>query len=173
MDLLNTDLEILFIFGGFLLIAIVMVLIAQWRIEQKNEEIRENVFRKKLIHFEEFEKNWIVHKQGNKGISGYKYNDTSGCYVIFIYNDYTNKENYRNYEEIYIGQSINICQRVHNHFNGKGNGDVYADIKYGKEVYVQFIPCAKYSMNDTEKELIKAFNATNSYNFTQGGSKYR
>ena len=42
-----------------------------------------------------------------------------------------------------------MCKRVHSHFNGKGNGDVYADIKYGK--YVQFYPCGKNELNKIEK----------------------
>lgn len=49
-------------------------------------------------------------------------------------------------------------------------GDVYADIKYGKSVYVQLIPCNKIELNTMEKELIRSFNAKQSYNKTGGGS---
>ena len=80
---------------------------------------------------------------------------------------------YMHYENIYIGQSQNICQRVHNHLNGKGKGDVYADIKYGMEAYVRLIPCKEKKMNEKEKELIEAFHATESYNKTKGGAKGR
>jgi len=90
-----------------------------------------------------------------------------------IFDDFVNDNNFMDYENIYVGQSVNVCKRVHTHFNGKGNGDVYADIKYGKKVYVRIVPCGKERLNIVEKELIRAFNATNSYNNTQGGGKKR
>ena len=54
-----------------------------------------------------------------------------------------------------------------------GNGDIYADIKYGKWVYVRFVRCEEHEMNDKEIELVATFNATKSYNKTQGGAMYR
>lgn len=63
-------------------------------------------------------------------------------------NDYTN------YDDVYIGQSVNVCKRVHNHFNGKGNGDAYANVRNGKYAYVQFQRCQKSKMNALEKRLI-------------------
>ena len=77
------------------------------------------------------------------------------------------------YENIYIGQSVKVCQRVHNHFNGKGNGDVYADRKMGKHLCVPFETCSKEGMNALEKRLISVFGATRSYNKTRGGSAQR
>lgn len=34
-----------------------------------------------------------------------------------------------------------MYKRVYNHLTGHGSGDVYADVKYGKYVYVKFIAC--------------------------------
>jgi hypothetical protein len=50
---------------------------------------------------------------------------------------------------------------------------VYADIKYGKQVYVKFIPCPPEEMNELEEKLIKDYDATESYNRTKGGGYNR
>ena len=63
--------------------------------------------------------------------------------------------------------------RVRNHLTGHGNGDVYADVRNGKPVFVKIVPCPAQQMNALEKKLIKAFNATSSYNNTAGGSRRR
>lgn len=136
----------------------------------KNARLRRRIRSGKFIHYTRFEENWITEdKDGNP--AGYKYNDFSGCYVIMIFDKPVHFGRFGNYENIYIGQSVNVCQRVHNHFCGKGKGDVYADIKYGKEAYVRIIPCRISRLNKTEKRLIEAFNATKSYNRTRGGAK--
>ncbi|MBQ8806224.1 MAG: GIY-YIG nuclease family protein [Bacteroidaceae bacterium] len=104
----------------------------------------------------------------------YRQHDQAGCYVILIYKRRpfikTVKKNKR-YQAVYIGQSINIHKRVYNHLTGHGNGDVYADVKYGKHVFVKFIPCDSEQLNKYEKELIRLFKATDSYNRTKGGAK--
>lgn len=100
--------------------------------------------------------------------------DRPGCYVISIYDKKPSDKDVRqckNYDEIYIGQSINVYRRVRNHLTGHGNGDVYADLKYGKFVYVRFVFCSKAHLNRIEKDLISRFNATKSYNRTGGGAK--
>lgn len=77
------------------------------------------------------------------------------------------------YENVYVGQSLHVCSRVRNHLTGHGNGDVYADVRNGKPVFVKIVPCPAQQMNALEKKLIKAFNATSSYNNTAGGSRRR
>ncbi len=135
----------------------------------KKSRIRRKIRKSRLIYYQDFEANWR-----NEDGSGYKYNDRPGCYVITLYNHrITAKLHYRNYENIYIGQSQNVCQRIHNHLNGKGKGDVYADIKYGLEAYIRIIPCREKKMNDMEKQLIDEFHATDSYNKTRGGARNR
>ena len=112
---------------------------------------------------------WITEMDGRKCIAGYKAHEFSGCYVILIFEEPVTDGCYLGYDDIYIGQSVNITKRVHQHFSGKGNGDVYADIKYGKSVYVLLIPCEREEMNDLEKALISEFESTDSYNATAGG----
>lgn len=138
-----------------------------------NQELQTRILSGDFIPYEEFEQNWISIRRGNRGVAGYKYFESPGCYVITMYSYPVQNGNYTNYENIYIGQSTNVCQRVHNHFHGKGNGDVYADIKYGKYAYVQILPCRAEEMNALEIQLIQAFDATKSYNRTKGGGTYR
>lgn len=139
------------------------------------ERIKKDIYSGAFIHYKEFEKRWLTAtgtgKHDNR--NGFKYQDGPGCYIITIYNKPVTNGNWKKYENVYIGQSIHVCARVHAHFNGKGNGDIYADIKYGKWVYVRFVRCEEHEMNDKEIELIAAFNATKSYNKTQGGAMYR
>lgn len=137
----------------------------------KDRKIKNSILDREFMSVNFFEQNWIASKYGNKGLSGFKYNDQPGCYVILVFNHAIIDSDYSKYENVYIGQSVNMCQRVHNHFNGKGNGDIYADIKYGKYVYVQLNPCFREGLNNLEKKLIRVFNATRSYNKTRGGSK--
>ena len=141
----------------------------------RREKIKKEIYNGSFIYYKDFENRWIsATGQGKYGYrDGFKYQDGSGCYIITIYSKPVKDENWKSYENVYVGQSMHICQRVHNHFNGKGNGDVYADIKYGKWVYVSLVRCEVYEMNDKEIELISVFNATKSYNKTRGGSVIR
>lgn len=100
---------------------------------------------------------------------GYKMLDQPGCYVIVTSPSPDGKA----YENVYVGQSLYVCSRVRNHLTGHGNGDVYADVRNGKPVFVKIVPCPAQQMNALEKKLIKAFNATSSYNNTAGGSRRR
>ncbi|MGN0687013.1 MAG: hypothetical protein ACI4KA_02775 [Oscillospiraceae bacterium] len=135
-----------------------------------NARLRRRIRSGKFIHYTEFEENWRISDESGSR-TGYKYNDFPGCYIIMIFEKKVHFRRFRGYDNIYIGQSVNVCQRVHNHFCGKGKGDVYADIKYGMQAYVRIIPCKVKKLNKTEKRLIEAFNATDSYNKTKGGAK--
>lgn len=126
-----------------------------------------SLFEHGFISCEDYMDGWIVDKKTKQG---YFYNHSAGVYVILIYNKRTLKKTLRNYENVYVGQSIWVENRVHNHFIGKGNGDVYADVKYGKKVFVKIIYCEREKMNAIEKRLIDKYDATSSYNGTSGGS---
>lgn len=90
------------------------------------------------------------------------YNDFQGVYILLN----KNKKIY------YVGQSINILKRVNNHFSGKGNGDVYADFKYGDTFTITTIPLENSgfkNLNDLEKQAITVFKAyKKGYNKTRG-----
>lgn len=160
--------EIIFIAAGIILAAVVFAF-ATCRFLGKNARIRRTVAGKRFTDSKSFEKGWITER----GEDGYKYRDFTGCYIILVFDKPVLNGNYSRFENIYIGQSLNVCRRVHNHFNGKGNGDVYADIRGGKHVYVQLLKCRKKDMNELERRLIKAFGATRSYNSTRGGGRKR
>lgn len=94
--------------------------------------------------------------------------DGSGCYVILTDPWYENGR-LQGWAGVYVGQSVHMLRRVRNHLTGHGNGDVYADVREGRDVQVMLNPCPAERMNDLEKTLIRAYHATDSYNRTRGG----
>ena len=154
---------------------LLMVIAALWEIIKINQQIahqkalRESVMGSQMISAKTFLSNWKTTRSGNKVTGGYKTFDQPGCYVIVT----APSPDWRTYENVYVGQSLHVCSRVRNHLTGHGNGNVYADVRNGKPVYVKIMPCDQRQMNAMEKNLIRAFNATTSYNRTAGGSKRR
>lgn len=98
-------------------------------------------------------------------------NDFPGCYVIMVYKGKPTDRT--KYENIYIGQSIHVYQRVRQHLKGNGNWNVYQSWKNGREVYITFIYCDGKKLNVLEKRLIRIFHATDSFNVQKGGAKRR
>lgn len=155
------------------LLLIVGIPLAIWqrrRLARRQAERRRQVMESDPISAQEFLANWRVGKRGS-GL-GYAAIDCPGCYVILT-NPVIQVNGDTEYEAVYVGQSVRVCSRVRQHFTGHGNGDVYADVRAGKDVQLRIIPCDEQEMNDTECELIDTFNATNSYNRTRGGSRRR
>ena len=72
----------------------------------------------------------------------------------------------------YVGQGKQVLDRVNSHFTGKGNGDVYADYKYGDSFTIKMISLENSgfpSLNDLERNTIKTYNAyATGYNKTRG-----
>ena len=72
----------------------------------------------------------------------------------------------------YVGQGTQVFNRVNSHLTGKGNGDVYADYKYGDEFSIRIIPfqgSGYDSINALEKDTISTYNAfAKGYNKTRG-----
>lgn len=78
--------------------------------------------------------------------------DFMGCYIIHNLRD----------GKYYIGQATHVPQRVNAHFTGKGNGDVYADYRYGHPFEIQLIDITTTTyrrLDDMERELIDAYDA--------------
>lgn len=90
--------------------------------------------------------------------------DTFGAYII--YNE--SKKIY------YVGQSIRMLFRINQHFAGYGNGDIYADYKYGDQFKIKIIKLAESEYSDLDKlerDLIKKYNAYSlGYNRTKGNN---
>lgn len=72
----------------------------------------------------------------------------------------------------YVGQSINVMDRVNSHFTGSGNGDVYADYKYGTPFDVTIVPLegsGYNTLNSLEKAYINHYDASRKgYNRNSG-----
>lgn len=72
----------------------------------------------------------------------------------------------------YIGQGKNVLDRVNSHFAGRGNGDVYADYKYGDKWTIQMLALDNsdfYTLNDLERHAIEFYNSYHKgYNKTRG-----
>ena len=77
------------------------------------------------------------------------------------------------YEAIYIGQSLHLASRVKQHSQGNGNKKVYYDYQNRKQIYIHLERCMPSYMNRMEKDLIRSFKATRSYNIQKGGGKHR
>lgn len=88
--------------------------------------------------------------------------DFTGVYVIHN----TTRDLY------YVGQSVRVVGRVTQHLTGHGNGDVYADLKYGDafEISVVSLTQSGYeSLDALERDAIDAFDAYGrGYNRTRG-----
>lgn len=88
--------------------------------------------------------------------------DFMGCYVL------------RNLANgmCYVGQAKHVPQRVNAHFTGKGNGDVYADYRYGNPFEIRMVDVMATSyrrLDDLERDLIAAYDACGrGYNRTHG-----
>lgn len=85
-----------------------------------------------------------------------------GVYIIF--NATKNK--------YYVGQGKKVLDRVNMHFTGKGNGDIYADYKYGDEFTIKIIGLKRSgyrSLNALERDTIATYDAyAKGYNKTKG-----
>ncbi len=72
----------------------------------------------------------------------------------------------------YVGQATRLFFRVNQHFTGHGNGDVYADYKYGDDFSIKLIPLVDSGYKDLdllEKNLIEHYKANKKgYNKTSG-----
>lgn len=103
----------------------------------RQKALRESVMGSQMIPASTFLSNWKTTRSGNKVTGGYKTLDQPGCYVIIT----APSPDWKSYENVYVGQSLHVCSRVRNHLTGHGNGDVYADVRNGKPVYVKIMPC--------------------------------
>ena len=163
---------------AFVLIIVIASIFAVFKIEDayQNRKARKRVFEGPFISRSDFEKNWICNEKDANGKTvkkGYKYTSSNGCYVIFVYHQPAEKCGYRNYDDVYVGQSLDINHRVHAHFRCMGNDSVASAIQRGKFLYVRLLPCIARDMNKCEKRYIKALNAIYSYNRTRGGGQRR
>jgi excinuclease UvrABC nuclease subunit len=73
----------------------------------------------------------------------------------------------------YVGQAKNLNRRCKKHLTGYGNGDVYADKKYGDkfESAIVLLGDTDMSLNELERLYIKKYHASiDGYNRTEGNN---
>lgn len=103
-------------------------------------------------------------KKRNGGLVVNEFNDP-GIYILYN----LNKELY------YVGQGKKVLNRINAHFSGSGNGDVYADYKYGDSFGIRIVDLTYSgysSLNELEKHTIEVYDAYKSgYNKNRGISR--
>lgn len=156
----------------YITLGLIITLIFLMIFQSKNtDKYTETFALKKFFPVEEFELNW---KNKNFCNGGLKYNDGPGVYIILVFDNKRKRHiNLKKYNNCYVGQSLWVYSRLHNHFNGKGNGDIYADRRSGeKQLLVKIIKTPKKKLNKTEIKMIARYDAVASgYNKTKGGAK--
>ncbi len=128
------------------------------------EDVREWVMRGEFVPADRFLaicRNGIGSREG------------AGCYVILVYGGKRVPRDLSRFSMGYIGQSVNVISRLRDHLTGNGNEKVHSDVKKGRKIMVQVIPCSLESLNDLERALISAFDRGRLYNQTAGGSRTR
>lgn len=97
-------------------------------------------------------------------IKGLQSGDSVGVYIL--YNE--------SQEIYYVGQATRLIFRINQHFTGHGNGDVYADYKYGDQFKIRAIRLVDSGYSDLDKlerDLIKKYKAYQlGYNKTKGNN---
>lgn len=72
----------------------------------------------------------------------------------------------------YVGQAASVLSRINQHLTGHGNGDVYADYKYGDRFVITSIRLRGSgfsSLNELERHAIAVYKADSAgYNKTRG-----
>jgi hypothetical protein len=132
---------------------------ARKELKEKIEGLANNTLELTPEEFFNF-RNFSFGGRGRAHVSA-QYN-FAGVYILF------NKTK----NMYYIGQGKQVFNRVNNHFTGKGNGDVYADYKYGDSFSIRMISLENSgfsSLNDLERQTISTYNAYSAgYNKTRG-----
>ena len=88
--------------------------------------------------------------------------DYEGVYILY------NKTRHM----YYVGQAVNVLSRINQHLTGHGNGDVYADFKYGDRFSITSIRLrgsGYATLNELERHCIAQYKADSTgYNKTRG-----
>lgn len=143
------------------MVAMVVLLIRARRreVRRTKEAIGRLTDRADELSAEEFLE---ARKQRLTGMSQAHQEDFTGVYII------------RNKTKgmYYVGQGKSVVKRLTDHLTGHGNGDVYADFKYGDVFTLSAIPLVGSGYRDLdtlERDTIAAYDAyERGYNRTRG-----
>lgn len=151
----------------FFVVGLILFFIFFFReIEKQKAQIREQIMGLANNTLEMSPQQFMEMRKksfGGRGHSSYALTmNFAGVYILF------NKTK----NLYYVGQGQQVLNRVNAHFTGHGNGDVYADYKYGDIFTIRIIGlensgCA--SLNELERKTIMTYNAVaQGYNKTRG-----
>lgn len=147
-----------YFFAAAIIVLVILLIVIVRGCRPLPKRIEDKIRRKKYISADDFLEQWKNDKS-----------DFPGCYVMLIY-DKKLIFNPLNYDDIYVGQSVNVRKRVFSHICGRGNGNVYYGLKSGCRVYVVIQKCRRKKLNEEEINLIRHFKSTDSLNMTRGGA---
>lgn len=167
MASVNSDFS-LFVFLSIVFTALIFSIyfIRVWIDSRKQKEIREQITGLANNTLEMTPEEYFDMRNANFGGRGSpKYaNNYNFAGVYILHNKSKNL--------YYIGQRKQVLNRVNNHFNGRGNGDVYADYKYGDRWTIRMIALKSsgfHTLNELERHAIATYDSYNSgYNKTRG-----
>ena len=165
------NVELILLAAGFLLTLLFLVSILRFfrkkfrriphavRIKRKIKQLASNSLEVTPKEF--FKIRNATDGKGSKKYISSQY-DFSGVYILYNHS----KKMY------YVGQAVKTFQRVNNHFTGHGNGDVYADYKYGDRFTIKMIALKNSrfkTLNELERHTISQYDAyAKGYNRTRG-----
>lgn len=149
-----------------LLVYIAIVVVAFYYTYKEKEKIKTQIrgLAENTLEMtpEEF---FIMRKKsfGGRGRPSYALTlNFAGVYILFN----STKNMY------YVGQGKEVLNRINAHFTGKGNGDVYADYKFGDKFTIKIIALEKSgyaTLNELERNTIITYDAfASGYNKTRG-----
>ena len=146
----------------FVIICIIGIGFVLWEQEKVRQKIRQLADNSLELTPEEF----MEMRNASYGGRGRKHISTemefAGVYILL------NKSK----DMYYVGQGKKVLNRVNQHFTGHGNGDVYADYKYGDEFIIKTIKLEDSgfdTLNELERKTIETYDAfATGYNKTRG-----
>ncbi|MCM1494263.1 MAG: GIY-YIG nuclease family protein [Bacteroides sp.] len=151
--------DFFWVYIGLIVIACIIPIVRTIRIKNKVRKLADNALEVTPQEFFRI-RNSSNGGRGKKHIST-QY-DFAGVYILYNHT----KNMY------YVGQGKKVFQRVNNHFTGHGNGDVYADYKYGDDFTIKMIALENNgfsTLNELERNTIATYDAySKGYNKTQG-----
>jgi len=150
----------------FIILLIVVSISIYLHQEEEKEHIKEQVHQLANNNLEMTPEEFFEMRKksfGGRGLPSFAQNyNFSGVYIIYN----STKKMY------YVGQTHKIFDRVNAHFTGKGNGDVYADYKYGDKFTIKMISLKNSgfkTLNALERNTIMTYDAfATGYNKTRG-----
>lgn len=90
--------------------------------------------------------------------------DAPGCFVIATYPRIDLDHDLADYEEVYVGKAEVVGDGIAEAISRAGNPDVYADVKFKRNVHVFVFNCDVSELKYRCNALIEVFDALSSYN---------